>query len=87
MCPLYKTVGMMRTICHFYDQCLRVMQETSGSEHKIGWGTIYNTMRPTISRITSMKFLPPTTTEAQAKQHFKQLSDEITSGLRGLVEK
>ncbi|PFH33532.1 putative vacuolar ATP synthase subunit A [Besnoitia besnoiti] len=87
MCPLYKTVGMMRTICHFYDQCLRVMQETSGSEHKIGWGTIYNTMRPTISKITSMKFLPPTTTEAASKQHFKQLSDEITSGLRGLVEK
>ncbi|PHJ19488.1 v-type proton atpase catalytic subunit a [Cystoisospora suis] len=87
MCPLYKTVGMMRTICHFYDQSLRVMQETSGSEHKIGWGTIYNTMRPTISKITSMKFLPPTTTEAASKQHFKQLADEITGMLRGLVEK
>lgn len=87
MCPLYKTVGMMRTICHFYEQCLRVMQETSGSEHKIGWSTIYNTMRPTVSKITSMKFMPPTTTEQASKQFFKQLDDEVTNMLRGLVEK
>lgn len=66
---------------------LHAHAETSGSEHKIGWGTIYNTMRPTISKITSMKFLPPTTSEAASKQHFKQLADEITGMLRGLVEK
>ncbi|CDJ70582.1 vacuolar ATP synthase catalytic subunit A, putative [Eimeria necatrix] len=78
---------MMKTICLFYDQCLRVMQETAGSEHRIGWGTIYNTLRPTISKITSMKFLPPLKPEEECKVFFKSLENEIVTALRNLADK
>lgn len=87
MCPLHKTVGMMKIICLFHDQCLRVMQETSGSEHRIGWSTIYNTMRPTISKITNMKFESPLKPEEEYKAFFKALEDEIVTTLRNLAEK
>ncbi|XP_026190746.1 V-type proton ATPase catalytic subunit A [Cyclospora cayetanensis] len=87
MCPLHKTVGMMKIICLFHDQCLRVMQETSGGEHRIGWSTIYNTMRPTISKITNMKFEHPLKPEAEFKAFFKALEEEIVTTLRNLAEK
>eukprot|EP00923_Selenidium_pygospionis_P014037 GHVN01024184.1.p1 GENE.GHVN01024184.1~~GHVN01024184.1.p1 ORF type:complete len:609 (+),score=84.95 GHVN01024184.1:137-1963(+) len=87
MCPLAKTVGMMRIICHFYDSCFRVIQESSRDEQKIGWGTIYNTCREMISRITAMKFEHPKQSDEKFKQIFKKLEDEITTNLRTLTER
>lgn len=39
MCPLEKTVGMMRCIVNFYDEAKRAMNE-SPAEAKITWNTI-----------------------------------------------
>lgn len=61
--------------------------ETAGSEHRIGWSTIYNTMRPTISKITNMKFESPLKPEEEYKLFYKALEDEIVSTLRNLAEK
>eukprot|EP00920_Eleutheroschizon_duboscqi_P040506 GHVT01096943.1.p1 GENE.GHVT01096943.1~~GHVT01096943.1.p1 ORF type:complete len:586 (-),score=90.54 GHVT01096943.1:895-2652(-) len=87
MCPLIKTVGMMRIICHFYDQCLRVMQDSHGDENKIGWGTIFNALRSTINQITGMKFESPKQDEESFKKYFKNLEDEITNALRNLADR
>eukprot|EP00922_Rhytidocystis_sp_ex-Travisia-forbesii_P008165 GHVS01012027.1.p1 GENE.GHVS01012027.1~~GHVS01012027.1.p1 ORF type:complete len:607 (+),score=74.12 GHVS01012027.1:77-1897(+) len=87
MCPLHKTVGMMKIINYFYDQGLRSLQESTGGEHKIGWGTIFNTMRPTINKISNMKFENPKNSEAQFKKFFRQLEEEISHMFRTLMEK
>lgn len=87
MCPLQKTVGMMRIICHFYAQCLRTLQEYDSRDRKIGWGSIYNTLRPTINKITHMKFESPKNSDEYFKKYFKALEEEITVGLRNLTEK
>lgn len=87
MSPLTKTVGMMKVIIHFYDQCLKVIEESTGEEHKIGWGTIFNSMRETINKITSMKFENPRTEDAKFKKYFNNLVEEITVQLRNLTER
>lgn len=48
MCPLYKTVGMMKTIVHFYDEAKRAIIE-SPAEAKITWATIDTRDTPTWS--------------------------------------
>merc|ERR1711985_34275 len=40
MCPLAKTIGMMKVIVTFHEAAQKTMSETSG-DHKIGWYTIY----------------------------------------------
>merc|ERR1712159_877178 len=68
MCPLSKTIGMMKVIGHFYDCAMKVITESTG-EHKITWGTIASAMRPLITKITSMKFELP----RQSDEHFKDV--------------
>eukprot|EP00915_Cephaloidophora_sp_WS-2016_P003075 GHVH01004161.1.p1 GENE.GHVH01004161.1~~GHVH01004161.1.p1 ORF type:complete len:608 (+),score=115.97 GHVH01004161.1:111-1934(+) len=85
-CPLAKTVGMMRVICHFQEEVLRTIQESSHKEHRIGWNTIYNTMRPTISKITAMKFEDPEKPDEAWKAWFQGLCDEISTQLRNMSE-
>lgn len=86
MCPLAKTVGMMRVINHMQDESLRTIQESAHKENRIGWGTIYNTMRPTIGKITAMKFEDPKTTDESWNKYFKSLTDEISTNLRNMLE-
>lgn len=39
-CPLYKTLGMMKVIVRFYENCIRVILESSKNEKKISMGFI-----------------------------------------------
>eukprot|EP01069_Polyplicarium_translucidae_P001882 Polyplicarium_translucidae@DN1839_c0_g1_i1.p1 len=87
MCPLSKTVGMMRIICRFYDLALKCMQESTGDEQKIGWSTIFNSMRETIGKITTLKFLNPRLPDEKLKTIFDTLEEEIQQQLRNLTER
>jgi len=49
LCPLAKTIGMMKVIVGFHDAAQKTMSEFSG-EHKIGWNTIYSAMRDLIKK-------------------------------------
>jgi len=86
MCPLTKTVGMMRIIVTFYELSLKTIAESGSDEHKITWNTIFNTMRETIGKIVSMKFENPRQTEASLKKYFQALHDEISTQFRSMVE-
>merc|ERR1719465_206256 len=68
MCPLAKTIGMMRVIVGFHDMAQKAIAESSG-EHKITWGTIATNMRSLITKITSMKFEMP----RQSEEHYKEV--------------
>ena len=85
MCPLVKTVGMMKCICHFYDAAQRVISESSG-DRKITWTIIATNMRETITNLTSMKFELPRQSEDHFRKFFAKLVDEINTGFRALAE-
>merc|ERR1719409_518030 len=48
MCPLAKTIGMMKVIVGFHESAQKLMAEFSG-EHKITWSTINVAMKNTRS--------------------------------------
>merc|ERR1712048_585853 len=66
MCPLAKTIGMMKVIVGFHESAQKVILESSG-EKKISWSLIYQVMREDIVAMTNMKFELP----RQPDQHFK----------------
>ncbi|KAH8739939.1 vacuolar ATP synthase subunit A [Cryptosporidium ryanae] len=86
-CPLQKTLGMMKTIGNLYDLSLKAIKDSSQLQQKIGWSTIYNSMRATINKVTSMKFLDPRLSEQDIKNHFSQLNEEIASQFRAISDK
>merc|ERR1712179_285567 len=51
MCPLAKTIGMMKVIVGFHEMGQKAISESTG-EHKITSGTIYSSMREMIKKIT-----------------------------------
>jgi len=85
MCPLAKTIGMMRIIVDMHDTSQRVILESSG-EKKISWGMIASTMRSTLTKITDMKFELPRQPDENFRKAYGVIGDEIHSGLRGLAE-
>merc|ERR1712072_898461 len=63
MCPLAKTIGMMKCIVGFHEAGQKVIAESTG-ENKIGWNMIYAALKDLIYKITSMKFELPRQGEA-----------------------
>merc|ERR1719198_2382458 len=72
MCPLAKTIGMMRVIVGFHEMAQKTISESTG-EQKIGWGTIYSSMRELVIKVTSMKFEMP----QQAPEHYLRTYNDL----------
>jgi len=85
MCPLAKTIGMMKNIVTFHEAAQKTILESTG-DAKIGWYTIYTAMRDLITKITNMKFEMPRQSEAHFKKVFGELTDEIHASFRTLAE-
>jgi len=85
MCPLAKTIGMMKVIVTFHESAQKAISESRG-DRKIGWYTIYASQRDLITKITSMKFEMPRQSEAHFKKVFGELVDEILTAFRTLSE-
>merc|ERR1711959_387568 len=84
-CPLAKTIGMMRNIVGFHETAQKLIAESTG-ENRIGWNTIYNSMKELVIKITSMKFELPTNTDEYFKQFFAKLNDDVQAAFRTLAE-
>jgi len=76
MCPLAKTIGMMKVIALFHDTAQKMILESTGDK-KITWGIIYSVMREQIVKITNMKFELP----RQPDQHFKTVFGHLATEL------
>jgi len=85
MCPLAKTIGMMKVIVTFHEVAQKTILESTGDQ-KIGWYVIYTATRALITKITSMKFELPRQSEAHFKATFGALVDEIHAAFRVLAE-
>merc|ERR1719510_1749811 len=85
MCPLAKTIGMMKVIVSFHDAAQKTMAESQG-EHKIMWSTINNAMKDMIKKITDMKFEHPRQSEDHFRKTFVKLHDDVVGAFRSLSE-
>merc|ERR1712227_638327 len=85
MCPLAKTIGMMKVIVGFHESAQRAIAESTG-EHKVGWNTIYSQMKEIITKITSMKFELPRQPDEHFKRTFVALHEEVQAAFRNLAE-
>jgi len=85
MCPLAKTIGMMKVIVGFHESAQKVMAESSG-DSKITWNQIAAAMRDMVKKVTDMKFEMPRQSEEHFKKTFVALYDEVTAAFRTLAE-
>merc|ERR1712216_579410 len=85
MCPLAKTIGMMRNIVSFHESGQKAIAESSG-ENKVGWNTIATGLKEQLIKLTSMKFEMPQNTDDYFKKCFKDLNEEILASFRKLAE-
>merc|ERR1712107_804396 len=85
MCPLAKTIGMMKVIVGFHESAQKVMAESSG-DSKITWNQIAAAMRDMVKKVTDMKFEMPRQPEAHYKKTFLALYDEVVAAFRALAE-
>merc|ERR1712084_86588 len=85
MCPLAKTIGMMKVIVGFHEASQKAIAESSG-ETKVTWATIASHMRELIKKITDMKFEMPRQAPEHYKKTFVALYDEVITAFRNLAE-
>merc|ERR1712007_106883 len=87
MCPLGKTIGMMKVIVTFFDAAQKLLAESTG-EKRVFWSTISNdpTMKDLIYKITSMKFELPRQPEKVFHEKYGALSEEILTAFRNFNE-
>merc|ERR1712078_532280 len=76
MCPLSKTIGMMKVIVSYHEQAQKAMAEFTGDQ-KVTWNLICTQLKPQLVKLTSMKFEMPQNTDEYFKKTFKELNEEI----------
>merc|ERR1712228_7941 len=85
MCPLAKTIGMMKVIVGFHEAAQKAITESSVSR-KLTWSIINGNMRELIVKITSMKFELPRQPDEYFKKTFVALHEEVVNAFRSLAE-
>jgi len=85
MCPLAKTIGMMKVVAYFHDTAQRMIAESSG-EKKITWGLIYSVMRKEIVDITNMKFELPRQPDSHFRKVYAELYNRIETAFGTLID-
>jgi len=80
MCPLSKTVGMMKCIVAFHDCSQKAIASVTG-DNRITWGDIYSNsaLYQYWVGLTKLKFELPKRSDADFKQYFEQIA-EATHG-------
>merc|ERR1712039_535731 len=85
MCPLAKTIGMMKVIVGFHETAQKAMAEFSGDQ-KVTWGMIASAMKDLITKSTNMKFEMHDLPDEHFKKVFGNLVEEIQTSFRNLAE-
>merc|ERR1711979_29284 len=75
MCPLAKTIGMMKVIVGFHEASQKAMAEFT-ADQKVNWNTIAVAMKDIIKKITDMKFEMPRQSADHYKTTFVALHEE-----------
>lgn len=81
-----KTIGMMQCICAYYENCKKIIQESSKTEKKISMALIEEAFGTSIiADLARMKFILPETPESEIKMKLDKLAEEIENEFRRLL--
>jgi vacuolar-type H+-ATPase catalytic subunit A/Vma1 len=74
---------MMKAICKFYDNCMKVILDSAKAERKISMGFIEQTLKNNVmDKLMSMKFKDPLTSENELRTYFDDIVTEIDNRFR-----
>jgi len=75
-CPISKTIGMLRAIVTFYEECLSALS-TGSDDSKITWALLNASCKDVIQNITKSKRIEPKQPDADIAKKFDVIVDEI----------
>eukprot|EP00752_Nemacystus_decipiens_P010522 g9370.t1 len=84
-CPLYKSLGMLKTIITFYN-CTQKAIADSPVEAKVTWAHIKTTMAPLLQKVVDGKFMEPKMPRAQMDAEYNATCEEIESAFQSLSD-
>jgi V-type H+-transporting ATPase subunit A len=74
-CPPYKTSGMIRNLCKFYELAQAAVNQEQ--EHKLTWSRIRNTLKSTYDSMVTMKFISPYDSQEVVEGKLQKVYDEM----------
>jgi len=81
-CPLYKTSGMIRNFCKFYELAMRAV--SAEQEHKMTWSRIKNTLKPVYESLIQQKNMLPEEPQDVIEKKMQKILDDMTKGFAEL---
>jgi len=84
-CPFSKTVGMMKSIITFYDECQAALNSSTG-ESKITFALLQASCSECITNITAAKSFNPKLPEDDLHKKYEALCDEIKTAVGKMRE-
>jgi len=84
---MHKTVGMMKAIVKFHENCIRLILDSSKSEKKISMDFIEKTLGSdgdVCHTLTRMKYQRPDAGEAEIRKYFDNFHETIDARFRDL---
>jgi len=85
MCPLSKSIGMLRNIVTFYNLCQRAIQD-SPADAKVTWAQIKTGLGEVMQKVIEGKFQDPKANDAEITAHYNALNDEINTAFQHFVD-
>ena len=83
-CPFYKTVGLMRNVCAFYELAKRAVESTAQSDSKITWNVINDRLGKDLHALSSLKFLEPKDGQEANQNALDEQLKTMTTNFRNL---
>ena len=85
-CPLPKTIGMLKCIITYYEQCQRILTESQKTERKVSMALIEENFNTTvINDLKEMKFILPDLPEKEIVKKLDDLAEKIENEFRKLL--
>eukprot|EP00996_Jenningsia_fusiforme_P006008 NODE_715_length_1958_cov_77.740178_g662_i0.p1 GENE.NODE_715_length_1958_cov_77.740178_g662_i0~~NODE_715_length_1958_cov_77.740178_g662_i0.p1 ORF type:complete len:621 (-),score=153.79 NODE_715_length_1958_cov_77.740178_g662_i0:96-1898(-) len=85
MCPLYKTVWMLKNIVTFYELSIKAVSETT-VDNPVTWKRIREELSKEFFGLSEMKFQNPDDGEEKVAGFFKKFNEDLITGFHSLVD-
>ena len=84
-CPLTKSVGMLKVIIAFYDQCQKAIAD-SPADNKVTWAMIKTAQGDIIQKVVDTKFVDPKDPEDKIAKVYDALVEEIEQSFASMLD-